>query len=85
MTPTPASRNRSKALKALSEEMLQGDLSTTDVAELRAVAIRMRSFTSLGRTDRWVSACKFAHDEIEKGSPPDWAVLQGLVWMSHAA
>jgi hypothetical protein len=62
--------------------------------EFKAMANRMdKDAYALGRTERWQSACEFARREIraaEEAGTLDvsfarWAVVQGSVWMTHAA
>jgi hypothetical protein len=77
------------AAKAMGQEI--PDLT---VEEFRTIADEMAKGLHLGRTDRWKNACCWAANEIsnriDNGEVVDantarWAVVQGSVWMCHAA
>lgn len=42
---------------------------------------------ALGRTDAWRGACRWIDGQMSQAERPalTWAVLQGSVWLSHAA
>lgn len=77
-------------LAGLSEDLIP-ELTVDD---LRKIAEHMDSEGhALGRTDRWRNACQFARIEIKDAeemgqldeSLARWAVVQGSVFMAHAA
>lgn len=85
-----------KARTALQQAGLDAGLvPDLDVTALTMIALDMRSKGfKLGKTDRWQASCCFAHIEITRqqfstGSVDQsfarWAVLQGSVFMGHAA
>jgi len=39
---------------------------------------------SVGRTDRWLSACEWFIDQRERKASLSWIVAQGSVWLAHA-
>jgi hypothetical protein len=70
---------------------LLGDLTLEEFTE---IAVAMSQGKHLGRTDRWKAACDFAQLEIGMAVKNDgactrqharWAVVQGSVYMAHAA
>lgn len=78
-------------LKALGKEDLLGDLT---LEEFTDIAVQMSQGKHLGRTARWKAACDFAQLEIGMANKMDgtctrqharWAVVQGSVYMAHAA
>lgn len=88
--------NVSKARLTLRQAGLDEDLvPILTVDELREIAKRMRDEgADLGRTDRWKKACRFAASEMDdcvaqsndlSYEQAHWAVLQGSVFMAHAA
>jgi hypothetical protein len=82
-----------RALAILAAKSVGMDLQDLTTAELTEVAEKMVEGQILGRTDRWKNACAFAAHEIgqaKKSGQLDasfarWAVVQGSVWMCHAA
>jgi hypothetical protein len=81
---TKAQQRRSDAISALMESINRGVDSEESPIDWDAAATAMAELESLGRTDRWVGACRWARAMIDQGSPARWAVLQGSVWMCHA-
>lgn len=84
-----------RALAMLAAKSIGQDIPDLTTEELVAIAEKMREEgPAFGKTTRWHSACTWAAYEIagaeEKGELVDaqfvrWAVVQGSVWMAHAA
>jgi hypothetical protein len=82
-----------RALAMITAKQIGQDISDLTQEEFVAVAVAMSQGTHLGRTARWKNACQWAVIEIgqadQKGqldaSFARWAVVQGSVWMAHAA
>jgi len=85
---TPAAR-RFAAIAEVANKVTE----TTTAQEFGELASEMEAAATLGRTDRWKAACRFAAQEINEAMAAGtytrehgrWAVLQGSVWMGYAA
>jgi len=82
-----------RALGMIAAKAVGQDVSDLTLEEFTAVAVAMSQGTHLGRTLRWKNACQWAVIEIGQADAKGqldasfarWAVVQGSVWMAHAA
>lgn len=83
-----------RALATIAAKNVGQQISDLTAEEFTTVADAMAKGADLGRTDRWKNACRWAINEITNrtasGEVVDaatarWAVVQGSVWMAHAA
>lgn len=83
-----------RALVTIAAKQLGQDIPDLTLEEFQAIAEKMRTEgPAFGKTSRWHNACTWAAYEIagaeEKGQLDAkfarWAVVQGSVWMAHAA
>ena len=82
-----------RALAMIAVKQIGQDIPDLTLEEFRAVATAMAAGTVKGQTMRWKTACGWAAIEINEAEAKGqldasfarWAVVQGSVWMCHAA
>lgn len=81
-----------RALAMLAAKQVGMDVPDLTEDEFSNIALKMAQGDTLGRTERWKNACRWASIEIGTmklegkldASLARWAVVQGSVWMAHA-
>lgn len=85
-----ATERRHEAIQAFVNSVVTTDretgVATWHTTDRIEVAAKLRDMQLLGRTARWRECCVSVADMVEdQDNPFDWAVLQGSIWLGHAA